>query len=229
MIGITFAVRSESSDLRRRLREIKRHDDLIFGKIGNHSVAIAHTGVGAKDCNQRLELLIHKARPKFLISSGFAGAVTKELHSGDLILAENFSDSQLLSRAAEILREQKPRSVKLFTATSIIDSIDRRNQIARESGAAAVDMETGAIAAVCNAHGVPLLSLRVISDSPTEPFPAPMSILFDMERQKADLRKLFAYIVAGPTRLIRLLHFFQQIRHARKVLAEALVSLVSQV
>jgi len=228
MIGITFALPSESSDLIRRLREIERHDDLIFGKIGNHDVAIAHTGVGASNCNARLEMLVHKAKPRLVISSGFAGGVSEELCVGDLILAENFSDPTRLSRAEQLLQDRPARRVKLFTATSIIESIAERNEIARASGAAAVDMETGAIAAVCTAHGLPLLSLRVISDTPSKPFPAPISILFDVETQRTDLRKLFGYIITGPTRIIRLLHFFRQTRQARAHLTEAIVALVRE-
>ena len=227
MIGITFALPSESSDLRRRLLAIRKDHDLLFGKIDDRDVAIVHTGVGEKHCQARLEFLLHTARPRLVISSGFAGAVTNELRSGDLILAQNFSDQQLLARASGIVGES--RTVKLFTVSTIVDSIEERNRIALQSGAAAIEMETGAIANVCNAHGVPLLSLRAISDSPAEPFPAPMSILFDVKTQATDLRKLFGYIITGPTRIVRLLHFFQQIRHARKVLAEALVSLIRQI
>jgi adenosylhomocysteine nucleosidase len=236
MIGITFALPTESSDLRRRLSEVRRENDLLFGKIdppsprlrraGNHDVVIVHTGVGAKHCNERMEALLHKARPRLVISSGFAGAVVDDLQVGDLILAENFSDRELLTRAISILRERKPRVAKLFTSTSIVDSISERNEMARASGAAAVDMETGAIVGVCNAHSVPLLSLRAISDSPKEPFPAPPWVLFDIERQRTDLRKLFGHIITGPTAIIRLLQFFRQIREARAVLTDAMVELV---
>ena len=229
MIGITFALASESSNLVRRLESRQRTDDLVFGKIGSHDVAIVHTGVGAKHCNERLELLIHKARPRFAIAAGFAGAVTDELRVGNLILAQNFSDGGLLAKAEQVLSRHNPRRAKLFTSASIVESIEQRNDIARASGATAVDMESGAIANVCNAHGVPLLSLRVISDSPSEPFPAPMSILFDVEKQKTDLGKLFGHIVAYPPRLIHLMHFFTRVREARRTLADAIVALVTEI
>lgn len=228
MIGITFALPTESSDLRRHLSAVRRERDLLFGKIENRDVAVLHTGVGAKNCNERMETLLHKSRPRLVISSGFAGAVSADLHVGDLIFAENFSDRELLTRAGGILGESKPRVTNLFTSTSIIDSVTERNEIARASGAAAVDMETRAIFDICRVHGVPLLSLRAVSDSPSEPFPAPMSILFDIEKQKTDLRKLFGYIVTGPTRIARLLTFFRQIREARARLTDALVALIRE-
>lgn len=226
MIGITFALPTESSGLRRQLREVRRDSDLLFGKIDNRELVVLHTGVGAK--NQRIETLLHKARPRLVISSGFAGAVVDDLQVGELLLAENFSDRELLTRAERILRDRRPRVAKLFTSASIIDSVAERNEIARASGAAAVDMETGAIVDIGRAHGVPLLSLRAISDSPKEPFPAPMSILFDIEKQKTDLRKLFGYIVTSPSRIVRMLTFFRQISDARAQLTEALVSLIRE-
>ena len=92
MIGITFALPSESSDVVKQLHALERHDNLLSGKIGDRDVTILHTGVGAKACNERLEVLLHKTRPSLVISSGFAGAVSEPLRVGDLILAQNFSD-----------------------------------------------------------------------------------------------------------------------------------------
>jgi adenosylhomocysteine nucleosidase len=224
MIGVTFALPSESSDLRRRLLAIRKDHDLLFGKIDDRDVAIAHTGVGEKHCQARLEFLLHTARPRLVISSGLAGAVTNELRSGNLVLAQNFSDQQLLARASEIVRGS--RTVKLFTASTIVDSIEERNKIALQSGAAAVDMETGAIANVCSAHGVPFLSLRAISDSPVEPFPAPMSVLFDVEHQRTSVGRLLAYLFRDPGAGWRIVRFGKQIARVRANLTDAIVALV---
>ena len=226
MIGITFALPSESSALVRQLRQVENIDNLLWGKIGDRDVAIVHTGVGARDCNKRLEILLHKARPQFVLTSGFAGAVSEHLGIGDLILAENFSDPNLLGLAREILRDRKARAVKLFTSTSIIDSISDRNEVARNSGAEAVDMETSAILAVCRAHDMPLLSLRAISDSPREPFPAPPSVLFDVERGRTNYGRLFAYILRDPASIGRLFRFSREIAQARRRLTDAILALV---
>ena len=226
MIGITFALPTESSDLIRELRQAENVDNLLFGKIGNREVTIVHTGVGAEACNERLEILLHKARPEFVITAGFAGAVSEELHLGDLILAENFSHPTLLGLAREILRNRNARSVKLFTSASIINSMSERNEIARKSDAAAVDMETGAIVAICNAHEMPLLSVRAISDTPRDPLPAPPDVLFDIERQRTNYGRLFSYILREPASALRLLRFGQTIARVRRTLTGALVALV---
>jgi adenosylhomocysteine nucleosidase len=228
MIGITFALPSESSGVVRKLQARQRHDNLLSGKVDNRDVTILHTGVGAKNCNARLEILLHKTRPNLVISSGFAGAVSGDLHVGDLILAENFSDAGLLTNAERILRDRRARVVKLFTSTSIIDSVVERNEIARAANAAAVDMETGAIADVCKVHGVPLLSLRIISDTASQPFPAPPSVLFDIERQQTNFGRLLAYLLRDPGSVWRLVRFGRQIARARAKLTDAMVALVRE-
>jgi adenosylhomocysteine nucleosidase len=226
MIGITFALPSESSDLIRRLQSQRQHDNLILGTIDNRKVAIVHTGVGGQHCSQRLEILIHKARPKFVISAGFAGAVSDALNFGDLILAENFSDSELLDTAERILSKRQPQRVKLFTSTSIVDSISERNEIARASRASAVDMETGAIVAVCRSHGVPLLSFRAISDTPREAFPAPPAVLFDVEFQRTSYGRLASYLLRHPGSIPRLVSFSRHIAYARARLTDGVVDLL---
>jgi adenosylhomocysteine nucleosidase len=229
MIAITFALPTESVGIRRRLRDAREVGNMVSGKIGDLDVAILHTGVGAKNCDERIEELLHKARPRLVICSGFAGAVVEDFHIGDLILAENFSDRQLLTNAERISRDHSPRVAKLFTSTSIIDSITERTEIARASGAAAIDMETGTIVGICNAHRVPLLALRAISDSPTEPFPAPPSVLFDIERQRPNYPRLILYLFRHPSSIPSLLRFARRIARVRAVLTDAIVALIKEI
>ena len=229
MIAITFALPTESVGIRQRLRDIRRDGKMVSGRIGDHAVTISHTGVGAKKCNERIEELLHKARPRLVISSGFAGAVVEDLHVGDLLLAENFSDRQLLTNAERILRDHKPKVRKLFTSKSIADSIAERNQIASASGAAAVDMETSAIVEICTAHGVPLLSLRAISDSLTESFPAPPNVLFDIERQRPNYGRLIRYLLRYPASIASLSQFGRRIARVRAVLTDAIAALITEI
>ena len=230
MIAITFALPAESSALISRLREKTRAlcdgEKIIYGKIDNRSVAIFHTGVGRKSCEHKINNLLRGERPDFLISSGFAGSAREDLQVGNLILAENFSDPKLLSTARQILASRNARVIKLFSSASIVDSVAERNEIARAHGAAAVDMETETIAQACTARGVRMLSLRVISDSVREPFPAPPRILFDIERQRTDFAKFIPYLIRHPAAAWHLIRFSRQIGRARKVLTSAIVALV---
>src|SRR5262249_23649489 len=159
------------------------------------------------------------------ISSGFAGALNDQLQVNHLVLAENFSTVDL-KQAQSSLSGLSVRRADTLTLPALIHSSEERERIARESRAAAVDMETEFIARACAAHGIPLLSLRVITDTPTELFPAPPDVLFDIEQQRTRLSRVAMFFLAHPNRLPRLCEFAWTIGRARKVLASALVAAV---
>jgi nucleoside phosphorylase len=242
MIAVTFALPAESSEFLRRLRD-KSHTDrdgvrAIRGKIEDRAIEVLHTGVGEKVCRQRVGKFLSARRTAgrirggeqdrqfdCLISAGFAGALDNDLKIGDLLLAENFSTVHL-SEARASLSGLHIQIANLLTVPALIDSPEERNKLALKSGAVAADMETEFIARACAACGIPLLSLRVISDTPHTRLPAPANVLFDVERQQTRMLKLATHLLAHPSRVPRLVRFASRIAHARKLLADALVALV---
>jgi len=238
MIAITFALPTESQEFLRSLSNKSRGDRdgilTICGKVDDRAIEVLHTGVGEKVCRQRVGKFLsatgrirrgeHDQHFDYLISAGFAGALNDQLQVGDLLLAENFStvrpDKNFFLSSLPI------HVADLLTVSGLIDSREERNRLALTSGAVAADMETEFIARECAAHGLPVLSLRVISDTPRELFPAPTDVLFDIERQQTQMLKLATYFFAHPHRVPRLVQFARRIARARKVLADALVALV---
>jgi adenosylhomocysteine nucleosidase len=162
-----------------------------------------------------------------LISAGFAGGLNDQLNVGDLLLAQNFSTAELSKAARSLLVNLPIHVANLLTVPSMIDSNEERNKIAQATGAAAVDMETEFIARACAEHGVPLLSLRVISDTPRQRFPAPAHVLFNIERQRTSVMTLVLYLCKHPTGLRGLIRFASQIARARETLTEALVAVAT--
>ncbi len=231
MIAVTFALPEESSEFLRRLRAKSRADrndiSITRGVIDDRQIEVLHTGVGERVCRQRLGKFLDDQRFDLLISTGFAGALNDELQVGDLLLAKNFSTVDLDERRSSFSR-LPIHMADLLTAPTLSDSSDERTEIARTTGAAAVDMETEFIARACAAHAIPLLSLRVITDTPREPFPAPAHVLFDVATQRTDLPKLAAFFLTHPNRIPGLLQFARKIAHARKTLADALVAIVCE-
>jgi adenosylhomocysteine nucleosidase len=231
MIAVTFALPAESSEFLRRLRNKSRADrngiTTIRGNIDDRAIEVLHTGVGEKVCRQRLGKFLEDQQFDLLISTGFAGALNDELQVGNLLLAKNFSTIEPNEKHSSFSR-LPIQTADLLTAPALIDSSDERTEIARISGVAAVDMETESIARACAAHGIPLLSLRVITDTPREPFPAPAHVLFDIAKQKTELAKLVAFFLTHPNRIPRLVQFARRIANARKILATALVEIVRE-
>jgi adenosylhomocysteine nucleosidase len=226
-VAITFALPAESSDFVRLLAkpvsaQTLDRIDTIHGQIHGRPVAVLHTGVGEKSCRARIESFLQEAGYRYLISTGFAGALDQHLQAGNLLIAKNFSSLELLQ--SPHLDRIANRFVfgKLTTVPEIIASESERDRWTRESGAVAVDMETEFIATACGVHGVPMLSLRVISDTPSEPLPAPPEILFDVENQRTNFGRLGYYLVTHPTAFKRLTVFRRQVALARRSLTAAL-------
>jgi adenosylhomocysteine nucleosidase len=228
MVAITFALPAESAEFLRCLRDKSRADRngirIIRGKVDDRTIEVFHTGVGENVCRQRMAKFLHDQHFDYLISAGFAGALNDRLQVGDLLIAKNFSTVRPEENFS--LSSLQIHMADLLTVSALIDSREKRNKLALTSGSVAVDMETEFIARACAAHGVPLLSLRVVSDTPKELFPAPTDVLFDIERQRTQMLKLATYIFAHPHRVPRLVQFARRIARARKILADALVALV---
>jgi len=231
MIAVTFALPAESSEFLRRLRDRTGAERngvrFVRGKMDDRMVEVLHTGVGEKVCRQRVANFLRGQQFDLLISAGFAGALNDQLQVGDLLLAKNFSTVELTEVGSSFSR-LPIHEADLLTVRALIDSSDERNEIARTSGAAAVDMETEFIARACAEHGIPLLSLRVITDTPREPFPAPPNVLFDIEQQRSRFLTLATFFLAHPNRVPRLVQFARRIARVRKILASALVAILRE-
>jgi adenosylhomocysteine nucleosidase len=229
MIAVTFALPAESSEFLRRLRDRTGAERngvrIVRGKMDDRIIEVLHTGVGEKVCRQQIEKFLQGQQFDLLISAGFAGALNDQLKVGDLLLAKNFSTMEPSAMRSSV-SGLPVRLADLLTLPRLIDSSDERNEIAQTSGAAAVDMETEFIARACVAHAIPLLSLRVITDTPREPFPAPAHILFDIAKQRTDLPKLATFFLAHPNRVPRFVQFARRVARVRKSLANVLVELV---
>jgi nucleoside phosphorylase len=230
IIAITFALPAESSEfvalLRDKRRAMSSEGEIIYGEINQQPVTIFHTGIGQKACQAKIDNFLRIDHPDIWISSGFAGSVDEDLRVGDLLLAENFSDRELLAAAQRLLADRNARTAKLFTSTTIVDSTGQRNEIARTQGALAIDMETEIIARACSAGGIRMLSLRAISDSLDEPFPAPPHLLFDLKRQRTNAAKLVSYFLKRPTHIVGFIRFANRIARARRTLTNAIVAVL---
>ena len=77
---MTFALPAESSGFLRRLRKKSRSDQsgirIIRGEIDDRKIKVLYTGVGETICRQRMAALLRGRQFKYLISAGFAGALS---------------------------------------------------------------------------------------------------------------------------------------------------------
>ncbi len=109
MIAITFALPAESSCFLRYLGQKEGRNEngvsTVRGRIDNAIIEVVHTGVGETICRERTARFLQDRQPQYLISSGFSGALTNQLHACEVFIAQNFSTLPL-----DFARTALPRS-----------------------------------------------------------------------------------------------------------------------
>ncbi len=145
-------------------------------------ISIAETGIGMAAAARNAASVIDAVNPDLVISCGYAGALTRELHVGDILLAsavqcvtDNSVDAAPLPDPAG-LRQAMASSFDAHDGTLITMGAWRKKSellrlIPGIRTPAACDMETYALACLCREKHMPLLSMRAISDGAHDEVP----------------------------------------------------------
>lgn len=120
------------------------------------------------------------AGARALLSWGIAGALRPERRTGDVMLparllsaaGEWTTDTAWRRRVAEIVGGQHVVSEEaLYSADRVVSGREARAELAGRTGAAAVDMESAAVARAAAEAGLPCIAIRVIADGPDDALP----------------------------------------------------------
>ena len=229
-VVVTFALPDESRDFVAGLAGSVRSGgglSSVAGQLAGQRVIVVHTGVGdTPSGRQRLHATLAGDRPPWVISAGYAGGLHPGLQVGDLLLGENFSAPALLGTARTLLAGEPLRTGALLTQPTVAETAADKAALHAATGALAVDMETAWIAAACADAGVPLLSLRVVSDAAAQSFPVPGGVLFDAVRQRPRYLALPLWLLVHPSRIAPFAAFVRGLAPARARLTRALSRLL---
>lgn len=233
MTVVTCALPDESRLLLRRMERRKvMPGGVVLGAIGGREVAVFHTGMGGARVRERFPELcqfLEEHPGSLLLNIGYAGGLNPALPKGQLLLSGNHSSPDLLPVAQRILRGRVCMGALATTAEALETPAAKAAFSAGPgAGADAVDMETAAVAAFCEAMGLPMLSLRAISDTATEELAVPFSVCFDAARERPRLGALFAYLARHPSRVKGFLRFVREMGTVRAGLTEATLELVRE-
>jgi len=180
-IAIFGAVKEEIAGIKRAMNISDRvrldKTDAWPGKWGEQNIVLVRSGVGKQRAEDSALQVIDHFQPQALISAGYAGAVQPELNVGDLVIADSilevngkrkyFPDLNWLDRARSIPCSDGIKTVVggLLSVNTVIHEPAAKRELGRSYCVQAVEMETSAIARVAEEKGLPLLSIRAISDS----------------------------------------------------------------
>lgn len=244
-IGLIAATRQESNAV---LRYIKHWDRFAAGSSGGKRFALAGrtcllvtSGMGVRRAGQAARDLIEKHAARTLVSFGIAGAVETDLRIGDVIaveivcrLEQGIPGPRLpLAAWPEIAREAAAqalsrRGVRLLPGTAVTTGgAQVINYQPGELMHPILEMETAAIAQVAVEHGVPLFSLRAISDCPSEPIPFDLGEIMD-DNANPRAGRLLKAISRHPGVILKFGRFGRNTRIAASSVAIALLAALSQ-
>ena len=175
-VGFVFALPIESGGLVDLLDGALKIQAAPFtlrqGGFRGRSIVLIESGVGAAQAAAATERLILGHQPPWIISAGFSGALQPQLGLNDLVLVnqvcglhgESLSIDVRIS-PAEVARIPGLHLGRVVTVDKIVGRRVEKQSLGETSGALAVDMETLAVAQVCQQHKVRFLAVRVISDT----------------------------------------------------------------
>ena len=171
-IGIIVAMRKELALLLPLLSNpsSESHDGLEFhtGTIGSNQVIAMQCGIAKVNAAIGTVTLINHYAPSLIINSGVAGGTDKSVNVMDIVVGSRVAYHDVWCgpestygavQGLPLYYEADKHALQLsIEQVKIIKS--------HFPDALAVDMESGAIAQVCELRNVPFMSMRVISDSP---------------------------------------------------------------
>ncbi len=161
------------SELRPVVKALRARPELLagipvhVGQAGGRRVTAALIGVGPPAARAATERLLDAGAFTHVVVSGIAGGIAPYLEVGALMVPQAVEDLATGERFEPApVGDEEPVGVIGTTAELIVE--DDRLRALVERGIMGLDMETAAVAGVCQARGVPWSAFRVVSDRPQD-------------------------------------------------------------
>jgi adenosylhomocysteine nucleosidase len=244
-IGIIAAISQETQALLQRIGQWERIPLGPFHayrfRLLERDCLLIESGMGIQRAANAARALLAVADPQFFISFGVAGAVEDDLQVGDVVIASktcildqgipgqfyrlaSFSDAARRAAAQAL----ELRGARYYSGTAITTP---GSQIVLQQSQTiehpVLEMETAGIAQVLEEKGIPLLSVRAISDCPREPIPFDLNGTTD-EEGSLRLGRLILMVMRQPKILFQSRRLLRNVRRAAANAAIALTAALQQ-
>lgn len=197
-----------------------------FKKLCGETVPMFYSGIGRANAERTTREFLATHTPELLLPCGFAGGLTPELKIGDVLFeipVDGGNNGYAAVRAKLVEGGAKPG--KITCVDRIATTAKEKQQLYKETGAAAAEMESAAVQAVCRERGIPCVTVRVISDTANDDLPLDFNKFLN-EDKVVDMSKLMMAVAKAPWKMGALMQLQQNTKMASQKLAEVLVRIV---
>jgi nucleoside phosphorylase len=216
-LGIIAALHTElKPTLSVLLHSSRRIEHVRFYDAG--PFVFAAGGVGAKPAAAASLLMVEHFKPDALVSTGFCGALSDELETGQLIIGgtkKRPADEKLLEMAQAAA--PKAKAGRIRTVEKVVVKAEDKKTLGQESGALVVDMEAEAVALAARSRNVGFLSVKAVIDTPSEPLASTYAGCWTVLRD----------VVLRPGTVMQMVYDAKRVKIASERLKEFFVALSS--
>jgi adenosylhomocysteine nucleosidase len=198
------------------VREEARH----FQPPPDCACQVVISGIGASNAKRALLGALTAFTPELVLTCGYAGGLSPDLPMGKVIFDADESTelkSHLIGLGAA--------PVQFFCANRIAVTVAQKHALRHQTGADAVEMESGVVRAVCRERGIPAATVRVISDDAHTDLPLDFNQL-----AKADgnisYGRLAVALVKSPGLVPKLMRFQRELAGCSRRLGDTLRDLL---
>lgn len=225
VIAFVCAMPIELRPLRRRLR-LRRSGLGYAGRVGDRELIALVTGMGGALARAATVQLLDAVDVEWVIVVGITGAIENETPIGTLVLPELVIDGADGS-------QHRPTPLPLGNAHGTMWTTDElildpaQHADLRARGVISLDMETAAVAEVCQERGVPWSVVRAISDRASDG--SVDAEVFGLSHQDGtvNIAAVARYLVRHPEAVPRLVRLARGSKLATERAADAAIRAVS--
>ncbi len=171
-IGLVCALAIEVDPLLKRCAKVRKYTGGKFtfrgGRYDDIRLAFVQSGMGFAKAREASKLLIDAHTPDWVLSIGFSGGLLPEMKVGDLVMANSIVDTHGNELNVDLKmaddRENGMYVGRLVNTDAIVRSVVEKKALAETHQAIAVDLESLAVAQMCQETGTRFMAVRVISD-----------------------------------------------------------------
>jgi adenosylhomocysteine nucleosidase len=208
-VGVVAALDMESGYLEDRLAgkiAVHGHGFTVrTGGLKGRGVAIVVTGHGQSAARRGAAALISGHRPRWIISAGFAGGLLPQVARGDIVMANAVLGEQGERLAIDLHLPQSDPLTKgvhagpLLTLDRIVRTAAEKKSLGEKHGAIAVDMESLAVAQLCQQEKQRFLAIRAITDALDDELPRDVERLLKKDTLAKRLGSAAGSVVRRPS------------------------------